>query len=117
MMTNRINRIQARADRRSLCPPVKSAFSNFHGEVTTTFKTVHEKRTTARNARQAFMVQNSRDSKSITVSGCRSRELSAQRVIQANQRSQIGIGGREKTLLRPGHGGLAVHDVGRGCVA
>src|SRR5438876_12260640 len=125
-MTSTMNRTQARADRRSLRPPVRRAFSNFHGQVTNAVKTVKGKRKTARNPRQAFMVQNPRLSKSITVSGCRSRELtlvrehtgcgqllgrrlllllavrclrqegallSAQRIIQASQGSQIGIAG------------------------
>src|SRR5262245_21707970 len=74
-MRSRMNRAQARADSRSLRPPARRAFSNFHGQVTNTFKTVQEERKTARHPRQAFMVQNPRLSKSISVSGCRPREL------------------------------------------
>ena len=43
--------------------------------------------------------------------------LLAHGVVQASQGSQVGVGGREEALLRPGQGGLAVHDVGRGGIA
>src|SRR5262245_3537619 len=59
-----MNRTQARADSRSLRTPDRNAFKRVQG-----------KNKTVRTMRQAFMVQNPRLSKAITVSGCRSREL------------------------------------------
>ena len=43
--------------------------------------------------------------------------LPAHGVVQARQGGQVGIDGRVQALLRPGQGGLGVHDVRRGGVA